>query len=148
MLSNPRTDFDTRFLAGELAIMASEIERARTMMGKGQEIALGTVVSISLASANWVSGRNNLEGRSQALMELAKRIAWREISHRPIVAADVPCLADITEKARRIERHKFLSQYSEAVGAFKSALAELDRDWKFEGQRFGFLKVIFGGRVV
>ena len=134
-----------RFLANELAVMGNELERARATLGSAQEVALGTAIHSARVSARWSSGRENLRGPSQALMELAKRVAWRE-GNEPIGLNDLPRLIDVAEKARRVEPRSFLSQHSEAIGAFKAAMAELDSVWDYEEVRRGFLRIISGGR--
>ena len=137
-----------RFLANELAVMANELERALAMSGSAQKLALGTAVNMARANAHWAAERDNLAGPAQALMELAKRMAWREANvPKSIAVADIPRLLDLSQRAQRIERRRFLSQYSEAIGAFKAAMAELDRDWDYENVRPGFLRIISGGRA-
>jgi hypothetical protein len=142
----PKPMEDARFLANELAVMANELERARALSGRAQEAALDTAINIANSSALW-SKRDDFSGPSQALMELAKRIAWRERDAPLIGPADIARLSDLSEKARSIERRRFLSQYSEAVGAFKAALAQLDRAWHYEEVRPRFLRVFSGGRA-
>lgn len=134
-----------RFLTNELAVMANELEHARATLGNAQDFALGAVLQCARLSARWSSGRNNLRGPSQALMELAKRIAWRD-ENEAISLTDIPRLFDLVEKARRVESRRFLSQHSEAIGTFKAAVAELDRDWNYEDVRRGLMRVISGGR--
>ena len=136
---------DARFFSNELAVMANDLARALITCGSEQEAALGSAIRIARVSGQWSFSRQNLRGPSQALMELAKRLAWRD-GTGPIVVADIPRLVDVSTRARRIEHSRFLSQHSEAVAAFKSAMAEMDRDWSYERVRCG-LRVISGGRV-